>query len=205
MEIVNRLRQVVHELEQERLEYALAGGLVASLYRKHPRATADIDLVIFTDVEAQATRLLTSLGLKASPIRQASLEGGPMFAIKRKSTPVFLVCGRAEAKPNDVGVDLILSNVPWAKSALERAQANRVDFGFGDIPCITREDLVLAKLYSIGNQSTRFMDLDDLRSIFEQAESKPGIDLCYVRDQMKRLGLSIPDALLPFVPKLIKP
>lgn len=191
-------------LEREQLKYALAGGLVASLYRQQPRATADIDLVVFTDVEARAAHLLVSIGLETVSLRQAHLEGGPMFAIKRKSTPVFMICGRGGNKKDVVGVDLILSNVPWAHSALDRAQVNRVNFGFGGIPCLTCEDLILSKLYSVSNQSSRFMDLDDLRSILENADLAAKMEWSYVRDQVETLGLSIPEALRPFAAHLIE-
>lgn len=200
MKLAERLEQSVREIERNGLKYALAGGLVASLYRKEPRATADIDLVILTGDVDQARAILKALGLKPHPLRQAELEGGPMFSIKKKNTPVFLLCGRSPDRADAIGVDLILSGMPWTQAALERAQANRVDFGFGGIPCLTLEDFVLSKLYSVRNQSTRFMDLDDLRSIFESTDE---IDWVYVVDGMRRWELPIPDALKIFVPKQV--
>lgn len=199
MKLVERLQQATKKLTELGIEHALAGGLVASLYRRQPRATADIDIVVLTEEETRATQVLQALGLRPFPLRKADLEGGPAFAIKRKSTPVFLVCGRGRDQSDPIGVDLILANMPWAKSALERAQSNRIDFGLGQTPCITAEDLILAKIYSVGNQATRFMDLDDLRSILESGRE---LDWTYINDQIKTLGLRFPKALIPFAPKL---
>jgi len=181
-------------LEKDQIPFALAGGLVASLYRKEPRATADIDFAILTEDAKKAEACLRALGLKVQFLRKANLEGGPAFAIKRQNTPIFILCGRSSNE--EIGVDLILSNMPWVEGALERSHANPIDFGFGAIPCITIEDLVLAKLYSVRNQSTRFMDLDDLKSIFE---SKNDLDWSYLNYQIKILNLSIPDLIKPFV------
>jgi hypothetical protein len=86
--------------------------------------------------------------------------------------------------------------MPWVEIALERSQANRIDFGFGPVTCITVEDLVLSKLYSVKNQSTRFMDLDDLKSIFEVNQK---LDWVYLRHQMKQLNLTVPESLKPFL------
>lgn len=198
MELVQRLKQVVVEIERLKLPFSLAGGLVASLYRQAPRATADIDIVILTDDADSAKAILRALDLTPHALRQADLEGGPMLAIKRKNTPVFLLSGRAPKQPHSISVDLILSSMPWVLNAIERASPNRVDFGFDAIPCLTLEDLILSKLYSFGNQPTRFMDLDDLRSIFE---SKNEIDWTYLLDQINRLKLLVPPELFPFVPQ----
>lgn len=145
--------------------------------------------------ETVAGEILKSLGLETHLVRKAQLEGGPAFAIKRENIPVYMLCGRSLGV--EIGVDLILLSVPWVNSALDRAQANAVDFGFGGVPCITAEDLVLSELYALNNQPTRFMDLDDIRSILE-AQSEP--DWIYLRDQLKHLGLSIPDAIKPWFP-----
>ena len=48
MSLLRRLQEAVRQLEKDQIPFALAGGLVASLYRKEPRATADIDFAILT-------------------------------------------------------------------------------------------------------------------------------------------------------------
>jgi hypothetical protein len=195
MNLLFRMQQSVELFQNKQIRFALAGGMVASLYRNQPRATADIDFAVWLHDDATAKDILNALGLEAHRLRKAQLEGGPAFAIKRENTPVYMLCGRSPGA--EIGVDLILLSVPWVNSALDRAQANAVDFGFGGVPCITAEDLVLSKLYALNNQPTRFMDLDDIRSILE-AQSE--LDWIYLRDQAKHLGLSIPDAIKQWFP-----
>lgn len=81
--------KVVKILQREKVRYALAGGLVASLYRREERLTKDLDFLIFSESKSleKATQIIRSLGLKSHVIRKADLEGGPLFAIKRKNRP----------------------------------------------------------------------------------------------------------------------
>lgn len=182
---------LVQLLQKHNVQFALAGGFVASIYRSHPRATQDLDFLIYSEKssEKKAREILTELHLEHHELRKAQLEGGPMFAIKNKSTPVCILAGRKE---NSIGVDFLLPTLPWADEALERAQYNLVNFGFGNIPCVTVEDLILSKLYSFDNQKTRFMDLDDLQSIFQK---KHEIDFVYLSQRLKFLNLKIPELL----------
>lgn len=191
MNLINFFEHVVRILEKHHVQFALAGGFVASLYRDHPRATQDLDFLIFTkdSSEKKAKEIFKELGLESHEVRKAQLEGGPMFAIKNKSTPVCIMVGRKE---NSMGVDFLLPPMPWFLEALDRAQHNQIDFGFGEIPCITPEDFILSKLYSYENQKTRFMDLDDLQSVFKK---NTDLDLLYLKTRMMNLGFKIPQLL----------
>ena len=66
--------------------------------------------------------------------------------MNKKREPAAIIVGRAGEL--DVGVDFILPEMPWFESAITRAQANQLDFGFGEIPCITLEDMIIAKLFA---------------------------------------------------------
>lgn len=77
---------------------------------------------------------------------------------------------------------------------------NTVDFGFDQIPCLTREDLILAKLFAFAQRSDRFKDLDDLQSIF-LAEAE--LDLSYLSDRMAELNIKIPEPIRKQVPKVL--
>jgi hypothetical protein len=198
------IKLLFKELSQHNVKYGLAGGILASVYRQSPRATADIDVVLMADgnQEKLAARIIENLGLKAFAIRKADLEGGPKFAIQNRSTPIYMIAGRYPGHQHgQVGIDILLPSFPWAQSAVDRAQANRLDFGFGKIPCLTVEDLLIAKLHAVGNQKTRFMDLDDIKSIFL---AKHDLDLIYLGLQIQRLDLKIPDVVNEFVPKKLK-
>lgn len=194
MNLTELFVKVTRMLNDCKIDYALAGGLLASVYRNQPRATQDLDLFVLVELE-DADSIIQSLGFQTQHLRRAQLEGGPMFAIKRKSTPVCVVAGRTQS--HGIGIDFILPSMPWPKECIDRSKKNLIDFGFGKIPCLTPEDLILTKIYAINNQSTRFMDLDDLKSIFE-AELE--LDLPYLAGQMQVLGLQAPAALKGILP-----
>lgn len=197
--ILDQFKLVVRTLEEKGTRYAAAGGLAASAYRVEPRATKDIDILIMTDEKPEQLQIKFEGQFKMpfTLVRRAQLEGGPHFAIKRASTPVCILVGRNKDDPLQVGVDFLLPNLPWFHSAFERAQTNLIDFGFGKIPTLTPEDLILAKIYSSSNNSQRFKDIDDIQHILIHREC----DIAYIASEMERLGLILPRAYLDSAPK----
>ncbi len=202
MDLKKFFTEVVDVLEKEKVRYALAGGLVASLYRATERLTKDLDFLIFSgpQTEKKALKIIHLFGLNPNLIRKADLEGGPLFARKRKSTPTYIIAGRGEGDPSVIGLDFILPQMPWFESALQRAESNPIDFGFGRVPCLTVEDVIIAKFYSLGNDSSRFNDLDDLKSIF--LAGRP-LDLAYLTGQMQKLNLKVPQPIKKMAPKAL--
>ena len=200
MELQKFFQDVVDCLKKEKLRYALAGGLVASIYRTDERLTKDLDFLLLAEAktEEKAAQIIKSFGLKPLIVRKADLEGGPMFAIKRKSTKPYIIAGRAKGDPSKIGLDFILPEMPWFEAALDRAENNQIDFGFGKVPCLRVEDLIISKFYSLKNDSKRFNDLDDHQSIFEAGHD---LDLAYLCGQMKVLSLSVPAEIKEMVPK----
>ncbi|MBX7148202.1 nucleotidyl transferase AbiEii/AbiGii toxin family protein [bacterium] len=201
MNIIHFLKQMIEVLEQERLQYAVAGGLVASVYRKEERTTRDLDFLIISESSSQqkAEELIKAQALNPHIIRKADLEGGPLFAIKRKNTEPYMVVGKDSSKPGAIGLDFILPSMPWFKEALERSSLNLIDFGWNKkIPCITVEDIIISKFYSYKNDPRRYKDLDDLQSIFE---AKHVLDCIYIQNQMRKMSLIAPKALKGIAPK----
>lgn len=202
MNLADFFRKVVSTLKANVSDYALAGGLIASVYRKDKRTTDDLDFLILSGRKTQevASSIIKQLGLVPHIIRKADLEGGPMFAIKRKNTAPYIVTGRAEKNEKKIGLDFILPNMPWFEEAIKRAKFNEIDFGFGPIACLTKEDVIISKLYSLQNDQSRFNDMDDLKSIFQAGHD---IDIPYICGQMQRLKLSVPVGIKDFTPKPI--
>ncbi|MBI5300447.1 MAG: nucleotidyl transferase AbiEii/AbiGii toxin family protein [Deltaproteobacteria bacterium] len=202
MNLIMFFKEVVKTLQASNADYALAGGLVASVYRKDERTTNDLDFLIFSGKKTQemASSIIRQFGLEPHVIRKADLEGGPMFAIKRGNTPPYIVAGRAKKDEKKIGLDFILPNMPWFEESIKRAKFNEIDFGFGPVACLTKEDLIIAKLYSLQNDQSRFNDLDDLKSILQAGHD---IDIPYICGQMQKLELSVPDLIKDFVPKPI--
>jgi hypothetical protein len=200
MTLEERFREVIDLLRREKATFAVAGGLAASIYRDRPRSTDDLDFLLLSSPNSvtAAGRILSALHLKASIARQADLEGGPMFARKRGNTPAMLAVGRDPKDATRIGIDFILPEMPWFLPALDRAQLNRVDFGFGPLPTLTIEDVILAKLYALKNDPRRFKDLDDLQSILRRGLE---FDILYLSDRMRVLSLPFPKELEPDLPE----
>ncbi len=194
MNLAERFREVVEILQKEKIRFAVAGGITASLYRQDERLTKDIDFLIATDTENEekSSLILKQLGLTPSLITDADLAGGPLFKIKNKNGIVMMVIGRAPNHTSIIGVDFILPKMPWATEALERAQYMKVDFGFGELPVLTVEDVIISKLYAFKNDSTRLKDCDDIQSILL---SKRELDLPYLAGRMRAYRLPIPKQL----------
>ncbi|MEQ1664796.1 MAG: hypothetical protein ABL927_05415 [Bdellovibrionales bacterium] len=49
MYLIDFFKKVTDYLLSHNIQFALAGGMIASVYRKSPRATANLDILIFTD------------------------------------------------------------------------------------------------------------------------------------------------------------
>jgi len=202
MNLKEFMESVVICLEKEDVQYALAGGMAASIYRAEERLTKDIDFLLLSEIHTRkkAEEIIESFGLTPRIAREADLAGGPMFAIKRKSTPPNIVVGTTKGDPRAIGLDFILPEVQWVNSALERAQLNRIDFGFAKIPTMTVEDVLIAKLHAMSPGKQRPKDVDDVQSILSVGHE---LDLSYLRDRIKAYSLWISPSLKNEMPKVL--
>ena len=179
-DILTLLKETVTLLDSSNYKYALAGGLVASIYRKEKRFTEDIDFLLYSDrCEESSRELLKELGYNVRFVKLHELKKAPMM--NKKSHPPLIAVGRSNEK--GLGVDFILPNMPWFSSALERAQSNLLDFGFKKIPCITVEDVIIAKVFA-----GRSKDEDDISSILE---NRINLDLEYLISELRRLEIKV--------------
>lgn len=201
MKLFDLFPKAVQRLREREIPFAVAGGFAAGLYRNEPRVTMDVDLCIALDRDAEtiAKKILTELHLIPGTIRAADLAGGPLFAIKRKNTPVVMLVGRSAGKTND-GIDLLLPSLPWVRNAIERARTNLADFGFGPIPVLRVEDLILSKLVALQGK-VRAKDLDDLQSIID---SNRELDFAYLRRQIQAMNLKVPSTGKELLPETLR-
>ena len=95
------------------------------------------------------------------------------------------------------GVDILLSSLPWVPGAINRAESNLVDFGFGPVPALTLEDVILSKLYALGGATLRAKDIDDLQSVYEAGHT---IDEAYLSGRIQELEITIPRTARPLLP-----
>lgn len=202
MALEDLFKSAVAELSARDLQFAIAGGFAADLYRDQPRLTMDVDLAIMVESGALQTAraVLESLGLEVGIAREADLAGGPLFAIRKRSTKACMAVGRPADDPDGEGVDILLPAVPWVADAVARAQANQVDFGFGPVPALTLEDVVISKLFALKSAQMRAKDLDDLQSIFDAGHE---LDVPYLSGQMQRFEIVVPRKARPFLPDAV--
>ncbi|MBN1669433.1 MAG: nucleotidyl transferase AbiEii/AbiGii toxin family protein [Kiritimatiellae bacterium] len=202
MSLRSLFRGAVAELRERKITFAVAGGFAAGLYRSEPRVTMDVDLVVLTGAGGHraAVSVIEALGLHAGTARKADLAGGPLFAIRRRSTEPSIIVGRPAGRPSGEGVDILLPAIPWVPDAVERAQDNKVDFGFGRVPVLTLEDTIISKLYVLGSAHLRVKHLDDLQSIFEAGHE---VDTAYLAGQMRRFDITVPRKANPFLPDIL--
>jgi hypothetical protein len=197
---IERLRSASRALRTVNCRYAVAGGIAANLYRSEPRLTQDVDLLLLAEPaeesEEVASQFLRKLGFEVGRARVADLVTAPMMG--KKTTPVVLLVGRGKGKKEEGGVDILLPKMAWVPSAVERAQHHQVNFGFGKLPTITIEDFILAKVFAIRDNPSRFKDLDDLQSVFGL---KPELDLVYLAEAFVRFHLTLPRELKRIAPK----
>lgn len=184
-------------IQEAELEFVLCGGLAASQYRDQPRLTADIDFIVWDEPKSRksAWNIIKSMGLKPHELRKADLDGGPLFAIEAKSTPVQVFVGRKPEDKRAIGIDFLLSNRLGAAQALTRGQHNLADFGGAKVPMITIEDLIVAKLVA-----ARPKDVDDLLSIFS---AQSDLDIPYLSGQLEGLSLTIPIQVQSAMPPVL--
>ena len=170
------------------------------LYREETRFTGDIDFIIKSDGNelSFATELLEELELTARPMREGELSLAPMMG--KKQTPYLVVIGRNKNDKQAPGVDFLLSANPWVESALRRAQTQRLSYEFGEVPVITAEDVIIAKLSALKHRQ-RYKDLDDLESIFTHTKN---LDESYLCGEIDRHRLSLPRELQKLAPKSVR-
>ena len=196
MTLLERLQQVTTLLQQRGCTFAVAGGIVASIYRTTERATRDLDLLLLAsrDSSAVAKDILRSLGLEPAEVRAHELSRKP--AMNKRGQPVVLVVGRSTKDPSAIGVDFLLPPFSWFSAALERAQHHQLDFGFARLPAITIEDMLIAKAVA-----GRPKDVDDINSIFE---SGADLDLGYLCQRLSELQIKLPGEVLRNAPQAVR-
>ena len=199
MKLLEIIKRVSRVLDKERCHYCLIGGHAASLYRSQERFTKDVDFAVL------ASSLSTSSKIAQKAISRLGLK--PIIAFiprtenekQRKS-----VCMVTSAPPKGELkgiVDILLPDLPWVKSAVERAQFNLIDLGFAKVPVITPEDLVIAKAYALNNAPDRFMDLDDIKEIFENVLD---LDFDYLRETLRELDIVMPSQVKKYYTRRMK-
>ena len=184
--------QGIAKLQELNEPFALCGALATIPFYPTPRATKDIDFVIATKNPENAIRVISELNLTPNPIRRAELDGGPLFAVKNKSSPVAVVIGKDPAHPDAIGLDILLGSNIWVPSAVDRAQGNVREILGQKLPVITPEDLLLTKLITYSKKPDRKSDLQDIRVLLRNVAD---LDWTYLTKKSAEYSMQHSDIL----------
>ena len=186
MQIFDKLKQIILELQPYQGKWAICGGVAACLYRAEPRFTGDIDIVLggipVQEAIEFAEEILKHLGYKPILGFISDLDG------KLIKGPGLIVA-REDQHKAFVGIDFLLPVQPWIEPAVHRAQSNLIDYGFSKVPTITPEDLIIAKLFALQSAPSRPYDLDDILSILSSVKK---IDFGCIRQAVAEYSIKVP-------------
>lgn len=153
MDILDELKNLTARLDEEKIEYALCGGLAMAVYAL-PRATLDIDILIEASSLEATRRAVHDLEftVEAAPME---FHGGKM-QIHRISK---IEPGTGET----LMLDLLIVT-PQIKSAWEGRM--KVEWEHGRITVVSPEGLILLKSFRKSGQDQD--DIAFLRSIIDE-------------------------------------
>ncbi len=153
MDILDELKALINKLEEEKIEYALCGGLAMAIYAL-PRATLDIDILIKPNLLEKITSVTDDLGftLKAAPME---FHGGKI--------KIHRVTKIEPATGENLVLDMLI-----VTPEIKEAWNNRikVEWEYGNISVVSPEGLILLKSFRGSGQDQD--DIDFLRSIIDE-------------------------------------
>jgi hypothetical protein len=153
MDLVEELKKLIVRLTEEKIEYALCGGLAMAVYAL-PRATLDIDILIESSSLGEATRAVQELGFTLSALPM-EFHGGKV-RIHRISK---IESGTGET----LALDLLLVT-PDLSPAWE--SRTTVEWEEGSLSVVSPEGLILLKSLRSSGQDQD--DIRYLRSIIDE-------------------------------------
>ncbi len=178
-QIEETLQRLIEMLDQQDLDFALIGGLAASI-RGRVRVTEDIDVIVDCDV-ARAVEMLDSLDPKVFrpflPDPELVLRQCFLLPISDSQT--------------QVRIDLAVGESGFEKIVVQRASPVPEH----SIPVATAEDLLLMKL-----MAGRHQDIQDVDGIV--AISRDSIDWRYCHSMASQLQAALDIDLVALVAKL---
>ncbi len=153
MDILNELKILTKKLKEEKIDYALCGGLALAIYAL-PRATLDIDILIEKSFLERIERVVHDLGytIKAEPM---NFHGGKI-QIHRVTK---IESGTGEA----LMLDMLLVTPDIREVWDNRLE---VEWEHGTINVVSPEGLILLKSFRKSGQDQD--DIDFLRSIIDE-------------------------------------
>lgn len=149
MNLAESITLICREFEKDRISFALAGGFAFSIHII-PRATTDIDFMIFTQsgleqIEESLKRIFPDLIAHRSPLKGGTFNVWRFVGIDDEETVIDI---------------LVSDDSAFAESALKRIDF--LEFNNQKIPVLSLEDIYIMK-----KKSTRYQDIHDCKMIDE--------------------------------------
>lgn len=167
--LTQALQAVSDWLAAEKVDFAVVGGVAASLHGK-PRVTKDVDVVALADDATWEELVEAAAAHGIFPRVDEALD----FA---KNTRVLLLVHR----PSKIEIDLSLGMLPFESDLVHRARA--VDVGEVRFPLAAPEDVIVMKALAL-----RPRDVADIEGI---VESNAELDLERVRSTLSQLSAAL--------------
>ena len=153
MDLLYELKKLIMRLDEEKIEYALCGGLAMAVYAL-PRATLDIDIMIELSSLDKTKRAVHELGFTMSAMPMEFHAGEVHIHRVSKIEP-----GTGEA----LVLDLLIVT-PEIEQAWE--SCTKVEWEGGSLSLVSPEGLILLKSFRRSGQDQD--DIQYLRSIVDE-------------------------------------
>jgi len=191
VKIFAELKRTTKLLNEYQGQWALCGGVAASIYREKARFTDDIDFALVDSPNTSAVKLASKI------IGQLGYKEYKGFVPDAKNGQQILglVCARDEEDKRFAGLDFLLPVQAWVQDAVEIAQNNLISYGFAELPTITPECLILAKLTALISNPERYQDLDDITEILKTCST----DQEYLAQKIKEYNLVLTPKLASMI------
>ena len=188
MRLLLELKRTCAILENYPGQWAICGGIAASLYREKPRFTDDIDFAVVDSAiisgKDLAMKVISELGFK-------EYFGFIPGLIDKSDQILGLVCARDIGDERFLGIDFLLPVQFWIKDGVKYAQSNLIDYGFAKLPTVTPESLVLAKLLALHSNPERLQDLDDIQELIKSSNLDFEFILRQVKNNIPNLSINL--------------
>lgn len=163
-----QLRNLTKLLKEQKLKYAILGGIAVSLYGE-PRFTADIDVNVLLDREKIKEFLKKAEKYNFYP----PFPHIEKIADRTGVIPLSFRKGKIEGK-----CDVIIAENIIEYYSIKRAKTKRI--GSVKTRVVSAEDLIIHKI-----TSSRTRDIEDLKSILIRQKGK--LDIKYIRDWLRKV------------------
>lgn len=149
MDLLTELKNIVEAFNENKIDYALCGGLALAIYAR-PRATLDIDIMVEPDSLAGVKQIAENLGFNL-PAKPMSFKGGAVHMHRMT---------KIDGETGEHMVLDLLVVTPQTKTSWDSRIS--VDWEGGSLSVLAPRGLILLKSLRNGGQ-----DMDDIEYLKE--------------------------------------